>query len=144
MTAISVRMRTKFACNVSYVRNHICLQCLKILKHLQSDRVGLKSHLKKLVVASLFGPNRILIRPGPNRVHIRYIWTPFGTVGIIIFESKRELRERTVTGGIGPVDLWLRELLFSINWRDLIQKQLSNSELSQPDKPDNNWEDYCR
>ena len=68
MPAISVWMGTKYACNLGskgdqicvqyrlrwgpYMpaivsdRDPICLQNLKIFKHLQSDRVGLKLHLK--------------------------------------------------------------------------------------------------
>ena len=49
MPAILVQKRTKYACNNSFVRDYICLQWQKIFKHLQSDRVGLKSHLKKFV-----------------------------------------------------------------------------------------------
>ena len=48
MPAILVQKEIKYACNVRNVRDPICLQCLKISKQLQSDRAGLKSHLKKI------------------------------------------------------------------------------------------------
>ena len=67
MSAILVQKGTKYACNISYVRDRICLQCLKIFKHLQSDRVGLKSHLQNFshcrhigsvsdTIAGIYGP----------------------------------------------------------------------------------------
>ena len=67
MPAILVQKEIKYACNVRNVRDPICLQCLKISKQLQSDRAGLKSHLKKIshcshigslsdTIAGIYGP----------------------------------------------------------------------------------------
>ena len=47
MPGILFQKGTKYMPAIVSERDPICLQCLKIFKHLQSDRVGLKSHLKK-------------------------------------------------------------------------------------------------
>ena len=44
-------------------RDLICLQCLKIYKHLQSDRARLKSHLKNFsTIAGILGPCQIRLQ----------------------------------------------------------------------------------
>ena len=40
MLAILVATGTKYACNFSFDRDHMCLQSRKFLKHLESDRLG--------------------------------------------------------------------------------------------------------
>ena len=57
MPAISVKEGTKYACNFSFKRDHICLQSRKFLKQLESDRLGSKSYLKKFEIAGIYGPH---------------------------------------------------------------------------------------
>ena len=44
--AIKISLGTKYECNLGSKGDQICLQCLRIFKYLQSDRVELKSYLK--------------------------------------------------------------------------------------------------
>ena len=93
MPAMSVKMGTIYACNLGLDRDqiclqfqcreepympaivsvgdHICLQCRKFLKHLESDRLGSKSYFKKfeqlklqaylvpivIQIKGIYGPN---------------------------------------------------------------------------------------
>ena len=56
MSAVSVKLGTIYTCNFSFDRDHICLQSRKFLKHLESDRLGSESYLKKIEIAGIFGP----------------------------------------------------------------------------------------
>ena len=47
MLAILVVIGTKYDCNLGAKGDKICLQSRKFLKHLESDRLGSKSYLKK-------------------------------------------------------------------------------------------------
>ena len=78
MPAISVRMGTKYMPAIVSEKDPICLQCLKISKHLQSDRVWLKSHLKKSVIAGILGPYQIRLQAYmvPNETDIADIFGP--------------------------------------------------------------------
>ena len=55
-------MGAKYACNVSFDRDHICLQSRKFLKHLESDRLESKSYLKKFEIAGIYGPQQIRLQ----------------------------------------------------------------------------------
>ena len=56
MLAILVATGTKYACNFSFDRDHICLQSRKFLKHLESDRLESKSYLKNLRLQAYMVP----------------------------------------------------------------------------------------
>ena len=62
MRAILITLGTKYACNLIFNRDHICLQCRKFLKHLESDRLGSKSYFKKIEISGIYGPQQKLLQ----------------------------------------------------------------------------------
>ena len=79
MPAILVEVGTKYACNPSYDRDHICLQFRKFSKYLESDRLGSKRDLKKFEIAGINGPHQIRLQAYlvPNVIKIAGIFGPY-------------------------------------------------------------------
>ena len=78
MPAILVQKGTKYTCNFSFDRDHICLQSRKFSKHLESDRLGSKSYLKNRDCRHIWSLSKLKLQAYlvPNVIKIVPIFDP--------------------------------------------------------------------
>ena len=70
---------TYYACNICQGRDQICLQSRKFVKHLEIDRLGSKSYLKKSRLQAYMVPSWLRLHAYlvPNEIVIAGVFGPY-------------------------------------------------------------------